>query len=102
MEGGSDLVRFSNPLSSQLENQTSSDPTTMERKEEDEELSFVVAYLFSPAIIIVAILLVRVISSIHPSHPSIHPSMNDEEPIHSSDLIFMLTYFNLLSRLDIL
>ena len=69
MEGGHDIARLPNPLFSQLVNQTSSDPTTtiMERKEEVEELSFVVAYLFSPAILIVAILLVRIISASHSS-----------------------------------
>ena len=76
MEGGSDLVRMPNPLSSHLVNLTSSDPTTMERKEEDGELTFVVAYLFSPAIFIVAILLVKIISSIHPTLP-VNPSMKN-------------------------
>ena len=78
MEGGHDIARLPNPLSRKLMNQTCSDPTTiiMERKEEVEELSFVVAYLFSPALLIVAILLVRIISAIHHSPFTIHPPLS--------------------------
>ena len=87
IEGGHDIARLPNPLSRQLVNQTSSDPTTiMEREEEVEELSFMVAYLFSPALLIVAILLVRTLPSIH-SPSSI---------LHSFDSIIMVTYLKMV------
>ena len=103
MEGGHDIARLPNPVS-QFVNQTSSDRTTiiMERKEEVEELSFVVAYLFSPAILIVAILLVRTISAIHHSPFTIHHSPSPilsslhKDSIHSFDLILMVTYLRLI------
>ena len=53
--------------------------TTMEKDEEDEEMGLLVAYLFSPVIIFVAILLVRTLPYIHQLirissifHPFIH------------------------------
>ena len=94
MEGGHDIARLPNPLCSQLVNQTSSDPTTIvEREEEVEELSFMVAYLFSPAILIVAILLVRIISAIH--SPSSSLSSFNQESSNSFDLL-MVTYLWLI------
>ena len=45
--------------------------------EEDEEMDFLVAHLFSPVIIFVAVLLVRTLSYIHPfvHLSSIHPTL---------------------------